>query len=70
MGGSAEKGTLSEGEIVVGIDKLVGEYVDDNKKEPEMIWDLFQGQVFQLFQVHWLSNSESKMANLLTHRVV
>ena len=35
MAGSAENGTLPGEEIVVGVDKPVGEQVDDNKKEPE-----------------------------------
>ena len=35
MAGSAKNGTLSGEEIVVGVDKPVGEQVDDNKKEPE-----------------------------------
>ena len=35
MAGSAENGTLSGAEIVVGMDKLVGEQVDVNKKESD-----------------------------------
>ena len=35
LAGSAENGTLSGVEIVVGVDKLVGEQVDDNKKESD-----------------------------------
>ena len=35
MAGSAENGTMSGAEIVVGVDKRVGEQVDVNKKESD-----------------------------------
>ena len=58
MGGSAENGTLSEEEMVVGLINLCGSRLMIIRKG-QMIWGLFQGHVFQIFQVHWLSESKN-----------